>query len=113
MGNETVVTDPPVAPAGKVDQESPEFKAAVKAERDRIEASIKESNKTHLDKREGEILAHYESQYGPANTPPAAPPSAGGKDFFVELEEKTGTNAEAMRTVSGAIIQHVTGVIDE
>ena len=97
-----VVTDsPPVL------TETPEFKAALKAERDRLEANIRESNQQHLAKREAEIEAAVKARFVTAGPSHASPTN--GEDYFQAWGERHGVPAEAGRELAQGIVAHVQG----
>lgn len=97
-GTPGAVTDSP-----PVITETPEFKAAIKAERERLEANIRESNQAHLAKREQEIEAAVRARL----TPPQTPTDANGKDYFESWGERHGLPAEAGRELAVDVVSHI------
>ena len=87
--------------------ETPEFKEALKREREQLERNIRESNQQHLAKREAEIRAELEAGNGRPHTPaPNATP-----DFFVGWGERYGLPADAGRELAVGIMEHVQGKV--
>lgn len=83
--------------------ETPEFKAALKAERERLETNIRESNQTHLAKREAEIEAAMVERMNGKRTPDATP----NKDYFEAWGERHGLPGEAGRELAAGIVGHI------
>lgn len=93
-----------VAPEVNV-TETPEFKEAlkeaVKAEREQLEKTIRESNQTHLDEERRKL----ESVYG--KPVQKTTPDANGKDFFVQWGEKHALPPEAGLELAQGIVDYV------
>lgn len=83
--------------------DTPEFKAALKAERDRLEQNIRESNQTHLAKKEAEL----EAAVAERNRGPIPSGAGNGKDYFSDWGERHGLPAEAGRELAMGILGHV------
>lgn len=83
--------------------ETPEFKAALKAERERLETNIRESNQTHLAKREQEIEAAVLARMNGNRQPQPTQ----GKDYFEAWGERYGLPADAGRELVEGIVGHV------
>lgn len=83
--------------------ETPEFKAAVKAAREQLEANIRESNQTHLARREAEIEAAVLARVNSTRKPDPT----NQKDYFEAWGEKYGLPADAGRELVEGIVGHV------
>ena len=78
--------------------ETPEFKAALKREREQLEQNIRESNQTHLAKKEQELEERFR---------PAVPAHTDGSDFFTDWGARHGIPADAGRELAGGILGHI------
>lgn len=97
-----VVTVPPT-----VVTETPEFKAALKAERERLETNIRESNQTHLAKRETEIEAAVIARMNGNRQPQPT----NQKDYFESWGERYGLPADAGRELIEGVVGHIQGKV--
>jgi len=96
MSGEAVTETPPVKMT-----DTPEFKAALKAEREQLEKNIRESNQTHLAKKEAELQATFDERTRGNGTAPT------GKDYFTDWGDRHGLPAEAGRELAMGILGHV------
>ena len=83
-------------------RETPEFKEALKAERETLEKNIRESNQKHLDEEKRKL----EALHGPP-TPRGDDPKPAGKDWFAGWGEKHGLPPEAGLELAEGIVDYI------